>query len=122
MTFYRALHQLACACVLPPGGKSNCRSIADVAVCGEVDEQNSRAGGGRAGKAAEGLSFGGVAVVPESWADVGDTVDAAAEAAILWILSGGGGVGGGAATGGARTEGTADRALQVRSCVCAWTV
>lgn len=107
LTFYRALHQLACACVLPPGG-SNSGSV------GKRDEQISRVEGGRAEKAAEVLSLGGVAVVPESWADVGDTVDAAVEAAILWLLSGGGGSG--AAKGGARTERTADRAVEVCSC------
>lgn len=105
LAFYRALHQLACACVVPPGGNP--------------DRANGAAKGAAAGDGPEtaARSLGGVAVVPESWADVGDTVDAAVEAAILWLSSGsGGGVGGSGVGGGgaARTVGTSERALQVR--------
>lgn len=108
LAFYRALHQLACTCVLPPGGNAAGRNKNDGA---ETAGGDGKAGVGAAGagvrKEAEGFSVGGVVVVPESWADVGDTVDAAVEAVLLWLLSGvrgGGGVGGG---------GTAEMAQQV---------
>lgn len=117
LALYRALHQLACACILPPGGKNTGRQDgADIDAGGTGGKADGRDSGGAAEKpaaAAAVLSLGGVAVVPESWADVGDTVDAAVEAAILW-LSGERGVGAG--TDGA--AGAAARALQVRGSYC----
>ncbi|CAN0031660.1 unnamed protein product, partial [Ectocarpus fasciculatus] len=117
LAFYRALHQLACACVLPPGGDAAGRNENN-------DAETTGGGGGKAGVGAAGagareetesFSVGGVAVVPESWADVGDTVDAAVEAALLWLLSGarggGGGVGGG-------TPETAQQAAAVHLVAC----
>ena len=119
LAFYRALHQLACACVLPPGGKNTGRkkgADTDIDIDaggggggGKADGRDSGGAGEKPAGAAAVLSLGGVEVVPESWADVGDTVDAAVEAAILWLS---GERGGGAGTDGAAE--TAARALQVR--------
>ncbi|CAB1100251.1 unnamed protein product [Ectocarpus sp. CCAP 1310/34] len=116
LAFYRALHQLACACVLPPGGNAAGRNKNDGA---ETAGGDGKAGVGAAGaglrKEAEGFSVGGVVVVPESWADVGDTVDAAVEAVLLWLLRsvrGGGGVDGGG------TAETAQQAAAVHLVAC----
>ncbi|CAN0134606.1 unnamed protein product [Ectocarpus sp. 4 AP-2014] len=116
LAFYRALHQLACACVLPPGGNAAGRNKNDGAETGSGD---GKAGVGAAGagvrKEAEGFSVGGVMVAPESWADVGDTVDAAVEAVLLWLLSG---VRGGGGAGGGGTAETAQQAAAVHLVAC----
>ncbi|CAM9227647.1 unnamed protein product, partial [Ectocarpus sp. 13 AM-2016] len=116
LAFYRALHQLACACVLPSGGNAAGRNKNDDA---ETAGGDGKAGVGAAGagvrKEAEGFSVGGVVVVPESWADVGDTVDAAVEAVLLWLLSG---VRGGGGVGGGGTAETAQQAAAVHLVAC----
>ncbi|CBN79269.1 Protein of unknown function [Ectocarpus siliculosus] len=116
LAFYRALHQLACACVLPPGVSAAGRNKNDGA---ETAGGDGKAGAGAAGtgvrKEAEGFSVGGVAVVPESWADVGDTVDAAVEGALLWLLSG---VRGGGRVGGGGAAETAQQAAAVHLVAC----
>ncbi|CAM9864397.1 unnamed protein product [Scytosiphon promiscuus] len=115
LAFVRALHQLACACVLPPsrssGGSAGSIAGSDGTKPAEGRSDRARGGPGKGPPAAAAttLSLGGLAVVPESTADMGDTVDAAVEATLSWLLSAGRSGGG---EGGAGTGGTAERSQQ----------
>ena len=134
LALYRALHQLACACVLPPGTKAvNTSGGGDrtTDTAGAKEGESKGGAGGKKNKNVGGdndaaVSVGGVAVFPTAWAEVGDTVDAAVEATVLWLLGGGNACaaerGGGRTSQGAIWEGaTAERALEVGRvymCVC----
>lgn len=113
LAFYRSLHQLACVCVPPPGRSGNPvdgnskggggggPSCADAGAT-ENAADAGRGGNGRDNRtdfAAESCSAGGVAVDPKMWADIGDTVDAAVEASVRWLSTGGSRAGGGSGGG-----------------------
>lgn len=107
--FLRAMHQLACVCVLPLKEKEGLDMAGDEAVSeGDTqrpavrDSQEEAKGEDRAP-----LLLGGVSVSLETWAHVGDTVDAAVEACVRRLLSGLGSSSG--------QEGTAEIAMQVAS-------
>lgn len=100
VSFYRALHQLLCACVLPtsiPDGEGVVRSKDG------VDRS-----------ADPGISIAGVKVLPDTWAAVGDTVDAAVEATVGWLLERYRPRDG--RRGNCIREASSDRAVEVRDC------
>lgn len=116
LPFLRALHQLTCACVIPPGhggnthGRVGEKPGGDVVLGGSGGEAGGSRGGTGQGNGED--SIGGVEIAPEMWAHIGDTVDAAVEAVVLWLFGGGGGKAGDICE---EARETVDRAIQVRS-------
>ena len=89
LAFLRAMHQLACVCVLPPRQKS-AKGDGGAAV-GRSDSRRPAAVRDDDGEAKKkdpvSYVLGGVSVATETWTDVGDTVDAAVESSLRRLLS-----------------------------------
>lgn len=108
--FLRAMHQLACVCVLPPKQKEGLDMASDVPAVSERGTQRPAVRDCQEeakGKYRAPLFQGGVSVSLDTWADVGDTVDAAVEACVRHLLSG--------LRSSSSQEETAEIAMQVAS-------
>lgn len=108
--FLRAMHQLACVCVLPLKQKEGLEIDGDVPTVSERDSQRPAVRDSQREakeKDRAPLLLGDVSVSLDTWADVGDTVDAAVEACVRRLLSDFG--------SGSGQEGTVEIAMQVPS-------
>lgn len=128
VSLYRALHQLTCACVLPPsaesgGGDSKGPKDGAFGIGGDRRDEGREpsANGGTGGPAPVTSLVGGIECDLELWAGVGDMVDSAVEAAVVFLLESCAGngratgelIGGGDQSGPAEVGETPDLTLEV---------